>query len=74
MFAFDKEIQDGRPKWQENNFWVKLPVDFADTLRGNKFCQNRSISHCFLDKCVFAFYTEIQDGLQKWPENDLGKL
>ena len=36
---------------------------------GQKFCQNRSISHCFRDKCVFAFYTEIQDGRQKWRKN-----
>ena len=30
-----------------------------------KCCQNRSISHRFQDKCVFAFYAEIQDGCQK---------
>ena len=29
-----------------------------------------TISHCFRDKCVFAFYAEIQDGRQKWHEND----
>ena len=27
--------------------------------------------HCFRDKCVFVFYTEIQDGRQKWRENNL---
>ena len=42
---------------------------------GQKFCQNRSISLCFRDKHVFAFYTEIQDGRQKWREKQfLGKV
>ena len=27
-------------------------------------------SHHYRDKCVFAFYAEIQDGRQKWWEND----
>ena len=41
---------------------------------GQKFHRNRSISLRFRDKRVFAFYAEIQDGRQKWPENDfLGK-
>ena len=40
---------------------------------GQKFCQNRSISHCFQDKCAFAFYAEIQDGRQKRQENDFCK-
>ena len=35
-----------------------------------KLHQNRSISHRFRDKCVFAFYAEIQDGRQKWRKND----
>ena len=33
-----------------------------------KFCRNRSISHCFQDKCIFAFYAEFQDGHRKWRE------
>ena len=37
---------------------------------GQKFLQNRSISHRFQDKCVFAFYAKIQDGHQKWQESD----
>ena len=37
---------------------------------GQKFCRNRSISLRFRDKCVFAFKAEIQDGRQKWREND----
>ena len=37
-------------------------------LRGKKICRNSSISHCFRDKGIIAFYAEIQDGRQKWPE------
>ena len=37
---------------------------------GPKICRNCSISHLYQDKCVFAFYAEIQDGRQKWREND----
>ena len=40
---------------------------------GQKFRQNRSISLCFPDKQVFAFNAEIQDGCQKWRENDFCK-
>ena len=31
------EIQDGRQKWQENEFWEKLPVDLVDTLQVKNF-------------------------------------
>ena len=34
-------------------------------MRGKKFQRNRSISHRFGEKCVFAFYAEIQDGRKK---------
>ena len=37
---------------------------------GQKFLRNHSISHRFQDKCVFAFYTDIQDGCQKWRDNE----
>ena len=39
----------------------------------HKFRQNRSISLCFQDKQVFTFNTEIQDGRQKWWENNFCK-
>ena len=43
--------------------------------RSQKFCRNCSISLRFQDKHIFAFYTEIKDGRQKWWKNDfLGKL
>ena len=40
---------------------------------GQKFRGNRSISLHFRDKRVFAFYVEIQDGHQKWRENNFCK-
>ena len=64
--VFYAEIQDGRQKWWENNFCKKSPVDSADTLAGEKFRRNRSISLSFRDKLAFAFNAEIQDGRQKW--------
>ena len=38
-----------------------------------KFCRNRSILLCFRDKRVFAFTADIQDGCQKWRENNFGE-
>ena len=46
IFAFYAEIQDGRQKWQENNFWEKLPDDCRYP-GSQKFHQNHSILHCF---------------------------
>ena len=61
-------------RWpRENDLWEMSPVDSADTLEGKKFQQNHSISHRFQDKCVYVFYVEIQDGCQKWRENDFWK-
>ena len=53
VFVFYAEIQDRRQKWQENNFWLKSPVDSADTLRA-KNCRNCSISHHYQNKCVLG--------------------
>ena len=72
-FAFYAEIQDGHEKWRENHFWEKSPVDSPNTQAGQKFCQKGSISLCFRDKHIFTFNTEIQDGCQKWQENDFGE-
>ena len=36
---FNAEIQDGRPKWQENDFWEKSAVDSAATLRVKNFVE-----------------------------------
>ena len=32
VFAFYAEIQDGRQKWRENDFWEKSPVESTNTL------------------------------------------
>ena len=40
---------------------------------GQNFRQNCSIALRFRDKRVFAFNAEIQDGHQKWRENDFCK-
>ena len=40
---------------------------------GEKFPRNCSISLCFRDKHGFVFNAEIQDGHQKWRENDFCK-
>ena len=44
--------------------------DSAYDLGIKKFRRNLSFSHHFRDKCVFAFYAEIQDGHQNWRETD----
>ena len=47
VFAFKAEIQDGRQKWRENDFWEKSPVDSADTLWVKNFIEialSRSVS------------------------------
>ena len=38
------------------------------------FTQKFKISHRFRDKSVFAFYTEIQDGRQKWRESNIFEM
>ena len=65
--AFYAEIHDGF--WWENNFQEISPVD-SRYPGGQKFCRNCSISLRFRDKRIFAFYTEIEDGRQKWREKD----
>ena len=55
FFAFYAEIQDGHKNG-------------GKTIFGKK-CQ-MTILHSFLDKCISAFKTEIQDGQQKWTENN----
>ena len=57
------EIQDGRPKWQETDFWEKFPVDSADTLGVTNFDEialSRTVSDinaffvCFTQKFKIA--------------------
>ena len=54
-------------------FLGKLASRLCTYPMDQKFLRNRSISHCFRDKCVFAFYAEVQDGRHKWRENDFWK-
>ena len=60
IFPFYTEVQDGRPIWQENNFWEKSPDNCADTLGIKKFHRNRSILHRFRDNCAFAFTQKLK--------------
>ena len=50
----------------------KSPVDSTDTL-GVKNFNKIAILHCFRDKCVFAFYAEIQDAYKNGAKNDFGE-
>ena len=62
FLAFYAEIQDGRQKWQENNFCKKTPLDSADTLRIKNFVEialSLSVSEintflCFTQKLKMA--------------------
>ena len=55
-------------------FWGKSPEDSGDTLRVKHFVNialTRTV--CQLNTfffCIFAFYTEIEGGFQKWQENN----
>ena len=73
VFAFYAEIQDGRQKWQENDFWDYSSIDSADTLRVKNFIEISLYHSVSETNAFFLFYTEIQDGRQKWRENDFGK-
>ena len=59
--------------WRENNFWEKLPVD-EYCIFFSIFTQKFKILHRSRDKCVFTFYSEIQDGRQKWREGDFCEM
>ena len=65
IFAFCAEIQDAYKNGAKNNFWEKSPVDSTDTLGVKTFDKIVLSRTVFQDKCVYVFYTEIQDGLQK---------
>ena len=56
FFAFYAEIQDGRQKWRENNFWERLAEDSAYTLCVKNFAEialSRTISEIFK---IFHFH------------------
>ena len=56
VFTFYAEIQDGRQKLQESDFWENSPVDSGDTLALKNF---NEIALSFL------FSAKIQDGHHK---------
>ena len=56
IFAFYAEIQDGHQKW-----WGMIFGNSADTLQVKYFIEIALSCICFRDKCIFVFYTEIQD-------------
>ena len=68
VFALNAEIQDGHQKWGKKRFLEKVASRLCRYPAGQKFRQNRSILLCFRDKCLFAFYAQIQH--EKWREND----
>ena len=62
FLAFYAEIQNGRQKWRDNDFWEKSPVDSADTLWVKIFVEialSCSVSEitsflCFMQKFKMA--------------------
>ena len=60
---FKMATKNGRKMISGKNHQLTL---LLPCLVGQKFRPNRCISHRFPDKCIFTFYTEIQDGCQKW--------
>ena len=67
VFVFNAENSRWPPKVAGKRFFWKIASRLYRYPVGQKFCQNRSISLHFQDKRVFVF---IQDGCQKWQEND----
>ena len=54
-------------------FFDKVASRLCSYPMGQKFCRNHSISLRFWNKRVFVFNAEIQDGRQKWQENEFYK-
>ena len=61
------------PKVAGKQFLQKVARRLCRSPVGQKFCRNRSILFRFRDKHVFVIYAEIQDGCQKWRENNFCK-
>ena len=49
--------------------FLEKVADDSGYLVYQKYRRNCSISHHFRDKCIFAFFTDIQDGQPKQQEN-----
>ena len=57
VFAFKAEIQDGRQKWRENNFWEKSPVASANTLQVKNFVEI-ALSHSVSEINAFLHFMQ----------------
>ena len=64
-------------RWQQKmtgkRFLVKSAAWLCIYPVDQKLVRNLSVSHCFRDKCIFAFYAEIQDGCPKLQKTIFGK-
>ena len=54
---FYAEIQDGRQKWHENDFWENLPGESADTLWVKYFIEI-ALSHTVSKINLFLHFTQ----------------
>ena len=70
ILHFTQKFKMAAKSGGKKRFLQKLASRLCRYPVGPKFRQNCSSSLCFRDKCVFAFYTEIQDGRQKWGGNN----
>ena len=59
-FALYAKIQDGCQKWQESDFCEKVASRLCIYLVGQKFRQNRSITHRFRDKFFKRFMQKFK--------------
>ena len=70
VFAFYAEIQDGRQKWRENNFWEKWSLDSADTLLVKNFVKI-NLCHTVSEINVFLHFTQkFKMAAKNGQEND----
>ena len=65
FLCFTQKFKMAAKNGRENDFWGKLPVDCRYPT-GQKFCQNRSISHSYRDECVLHRNS-------RWPPKMAGK-
>ena len=65
MFCVQRRNSRWPPKVAGKHYLRKVTSRFWSCPAGQKFRRNRSISLCYLDKHIFAFNAEIQDGRQK---------
>ena len=69
FLAFYTEIQDGCKNGRKMIPWKNYHLTLQISC-GSNFSLKSLYLTSFLDKCIFMFYAGIQDGHQKWQEND----